>query len=227
MCPSCKALAVLWFALLAMPISAEQASPPDDIVKFLYPEHFGVPTSIRLQGLAWTEAVTRLREARRSARGTRAQEVAYLLAMLNADYPRSRDFLIKVSAGCGNGHLNEYDCDEDTLQMLQNLFNRGHHEVLAALLHAAKDSDGAGSEALGAFYPQVIAEHPDLFVKVLRSLPGQERESVCWLAGSGDGGGVARGDVQRMRRGLSVIHDDVAAACLRKIEKTAQELEVK
>jgi hypothetical protein len=98
------------------------------------------------------------------------------------------------------------------------LYERGHHEVLGALLAAGFRSDGALSEMLGDFYGEVLTKSPSRFIAEVRRLDAPTQKEVCWLAGSGDGGGMA-GDLDRARRGLKRIGDEVALRCLREVEE--------
>ena len=199
-----------------------QLKPADELVERL---REGDPP--RVMGLGPGEkfaAVSQLQAARAGATGRRLQQVAFLLAALGADYEKNRDYLLAGLRGCS---LRDYsDCDEETAGFLVRLYQQGHHEVLQALMIAGMNSDGALSEMLGPFYGDVLFKDPSGFIAGLRQLDGPHQKRVCHLASSGDDGGLAPEALQKARRRLKRIADDVALQCLQEIEASERESEI-
>jgi hypothetical protein len=164
------------------------------------------------------DAAKRLKEARRTAYGSHAQQIAFLLAVLNVDYPRDRDYLLWALRGCDVPEIRN-GCDELTGSYLVDLFQHGHREILAPLLNAAiKDYNAAGSEILGGFFSELVASSPEEFLDGVRSFPVPTQKKMCYFAGLGDGGGMGPSDLKELRARLGAMHDEVAQRCLLQIE---------
>jgi len=192
----------------------------NDVVQKLMPD--GTPPRIiRLSAAERTTAVKELEQAQRRATGMRSQDIAFLLAALDSDYPRNRAYLVAVLRGCDSRRINN-NCDEHTAELLIRLDELGHHDVLQPLLAAGVHSDAAVSELLGTFYGRVLLEHTTEFLDAIRPFSASEQKTICYLAGSADGAGMASKDVSRARHDLKRIGDSVALRCLRQVE-TANE----
>jgi hypothetical protein len=203
---------------MCCPSQAPQ-QPVQDIVQKLLPQPYNT-ASLKLPKPSEREdAIKQLKKAQRTAYEARAQQIAFLLAVLDVDYQRNRDYLIWVLKGCDVPEIKN-GCDEMTGGYLVFLLQQGHREILAPLLDASvKDYNAAGSESLGAFFSQLVARSPDEFLDAVRSFPPSTQKKICSFAGSGDGGGMEPSDLKRVRAHLGGMHDDeVARRCLLQIE---------
>lgn len=164
------------------------------------------------------DVIKQLKEAQRTAHGPRAQKIAFLLAVLNVDYDRNRDYLLWVLRGCDVPEIKN-GCDDMTGEYLIYLLRHGHREILAPLLDAAiEDYNAAGSEGLGGFFSEFVAASPAEFLDAVRSFPAATQRKMCSFAGSGDGGGMRPSDLRKVQASLGAMHDEVARRCLLQIE---------
>lgn len=207
---SWSVVAVLVFLLLS-----SQAGGSEDIVTKLMPKGNG-SGAIQLRGITKASAVKQLSAAQRGAAGKRAQAIAFLLAALDVEYSKNRDFLTASLRQCQS--TEHADCDEDTAELLIRLYKLGHSDVLQPLVAAGVHSDGAMSELLGVFYGSVLKNHAGQFVQAAKRLSPSEQESVCELAASGDGGGIDPKVGSQIRRSLHAIGGTVAVRCLREFD---------
>src|ERR1700682_1607043 len=77
----------------------KQKAAQEDIVAKLMPE--GVPPRVfKLTQDEQTQAVQRLEVEQRQATGKRAQQIAFLMAALGAEYKSNRDYLIQTLHEC-------------------------------------------------------------------------------------------------------------------------------
>jgi len=189
-----------------------------DIVKTLLPN--GNPQELVMPKPSERERVIRqLRAARADAQGVYAQQAAFLLAALGADYERSRDYLLWVLKGCDFPDIRR-GCDDMTGEYLIYLCEHGHHEFLGPMLISSIDDyNAAGSEGLGSFFSTFVAKSPNDFLDAVRSFPASTQIKMCTFAGFGDGGGMAPEDLRKVRSQLGRMNDEVARRCLRQIEK--------
>jgi hypothetical protein len=200
--------------------SVSQTAPKSaqDIVEKLLPEgnisRLEVPKVSERQ-----DAIKQLQEAKRTARGERVQQIAFLLGVLNVDYSRNRDYLLWVLRGCDVPEIKN-GCNDMTGEYLVYLFRHGHPEILAPLLDASvKSYNAAGAEGLGAFFAELIAKSPNKFLDAVRSFQILTQKKMCYFAGSGDGGGMAPSDLKKVRERLSAMNDEVARRCLYQVEQ--------
>jgi hypothetical protein len=189
-----------------------------DVVERLMPD--GLPSRLVLpKPAARDAAVHELKKAQATARGTHAQRVAFLLAALEIDYARNRDYLLWVLSGCQAEEIKR-GCDDLTPEYLTDLYGRGHPEILAPLLKRGLNSySAAGSEFLGDFAATVVAKAPSEFIDAIRTFPAATQSKICYFAGTSDGGGMAPSDLDQARKRLSQLSDPIARHCLREIER--------
>jgi hypothetical protein len=163
--------------------------------------------------------IHQLRAAQATAQGVRAQEVAFLLAVLGADYERNRDYLLWVMKGCEVSEI-KHGCNDMTGDYLISLYEHGHPEILAPLLSSSvKDYNAAGSEGLGGFFSELVAKSPNDFLDAVRSFPASTQRKMCYFAGLADGSGMAPADLRKVRKQLGTMNDEIARRCLRQIEQ--------
>ena len=209
------AITILLFSF-CFPSQAAQ-KPPADIVQKLLPNPNNPSSVVLPKPAERADDIKLLKEAQRDASGFRAQQLSFVLAALNVDYERNRDYLIWVLRGCDVPEIKN-GCDENTGQYLVYLLH-GHRDVLAPLLDAAtKDYNAVASEGLGSFFAGFAANSPDDFLAAVRSFPVAGQKRACSFAGSGDGGGMALEDLKKVRAHWGTMNDEVAQRCLRAIE---------
>src|SRR5690242_15605031 len=204
----CRSIVAILVLLLFI---TPQAGGSEDIVTILMPKRNG-SGAIQLRGMTKASAVKQLSAAQRGAAGRRAQAIAFLLAALDVEYSKNRDFLTASLRQCQS--TEHADCDEDTAELLIRLYERGHSDVLQPLVAAGVHSDGAMSELLGVFYGSVLKNHAGQFLQAARRLSPSGQKSVCKLAASGDGGGIDSKDGSQIRRSLRAVGGTVAVRCL-------------
>jgi len=213
--------AVMRFSLLfiGVPflIAVAAAQDANDLVAKLIPDHNPLHV-VKLSSADRSRAIEQLKEAQKHSSGTQSQQLAFLLAALDSDYVKNRDYLIHVLHGCSTPAV-KWDCDQNTGDFLIALYQRGHKEVLKPLMLDGKDSyNSMLAELLGDFYANVIAEHPTEFLDTIRPLSPKAQKRLCSLAGAGDGSGMAPKNLRQVRRELRSLGDDVALTCLRSVE---------
>ena len=214
-----SALLILFSASLFSASLAAQGVPgaQGDIVRELMPND-APPQALRLTPAEKGQAVKRLEAAQKQATGKRAQEIAFLLATLGSNYSKNRDYLVRALHGCYHATAKS-NCDEETSEFLEALYKSGHDELLPALLAAWVTDQAALLELLGGFYSNVLTEKPAQFLDSIQSFPMATQKSICALAGSTDGSGMAPETLQQARKQLKAIGSAVALRCLRQVEK--------
>ena len=213
---------VVAIVLILFSMSAFCQNPPQpsdgDVIERLMPD--GNPRKIIIPKPADQEsAVRQLRKIRTQEQGSRAQQAAFLLAVLNVDYEKNRDYLLWVLRGCKVPSVTR-GCDEMTPEYLAYLSNHGHEEILTPLMRDGVDSySAAGSESFGSFLSEVVTDEPDRFLDALLPLPAPTQKRVCLAAGESDGSGMSPADLKRVNNRLGAMTDPVARRCLSEIEK--------
>jgi hypothetical protein len=120
---------VLFLLSLCFPSQAAQ-NPPGDIVQKLLPSPNNPSSVVLPKPSERANDIKLLKDARREASGFRAQQLPFLLAVLNVDYERNRDYLLWVLRGCDVPEIKN-GCDENTGEYLLYLLQHGHPEILA------------------------------------------------------------------------------------------------
>jgi hypothetical protein len=200
---------------------AQRAPEKPDIIERLMPG--GVPTRLRLPTEAdRPRAIQRLKVVQAESSGKRAQQAAFLLAVLRSDYAANRHYLLVSLRGCIA--TPPRDCDEDTAAFVAALYRRGDHSLLPQLMKIGPSSDGALSEFLGNFYADVLVGQPQSFVTALRPFAPLAQRSICDVAGGRDGGGMSPKELQSLHRQLNHIGGNTAERCLAAVEHTNDEI---
>jgi hypothetical protein len=157
-----------------------------------------------------------------TAAGERARDIAYALAVSNADYPRNRDYLIRLLGDClarPKGSPEENGCDYELAVDITNLYWRGDKTLLPPLL-AVADRRGDVLGSIGTFYADLLDRQPDAALGGLRALDSKRQKVVCELAGED----LRTGSIQmkRVQKSLFVLPgDEVASRCLKVAEDAA------
>jgi hypothetical protein len=178
-------LIVLWLiVVVAIACVAQEVQEPAnatvDTVSSMMPN--GVPTEIVMpKGLEKASSIRKLKAEQAKATGTRAQQIAFLLAILGSEYEKNCSFLVRALKGC-DSRLS-HDCGWNTAAFVIGLFQRGDKKLLKPLLELGIKSDGALSEILGDFYADTLVQETSEFLDDIRSLPMPIRRKVYFLAG--------------------------------------------
>jgi hypothetical protein len=214
--------AVIGIILLATAAAAPGQSPNptaksnQSIVKRLMPNggvHPLLLPSLEQKG----HVVRQLQRMQNDVSHPDAQQVAFLLAVLDVNYVQNRDYLVWVLKGCNVPEVT-HGCDDMTGEFLAYLYDHGHSEVLTPLMKYGNSYNAAGSEFVGTFLSETVAKSPDNFLDAVRSFPVPTQKKICYFAGLADGGGMAPANLRLVRKVLAARPDDVTARCLREIE---------
>ncbi|MGD0294068.1 MAG: hypothetical protein ABSB30_09455 [Terracidiphilus sp.] len=203
----------------AFPLLAQsgQGKPQEDIVKKLMPNG-GWPTNLPVKPVQRDSIIKKLKVAQGTARAQRAQQVAFLLAALDVEYDKNRDYLFHVLSGCNYPEIR-YACDESTGYYLIQLYEHGHQEILAPLLKTSIGSySAAGSEALGEYFGELVLKSPEKFLEAVSTFPVPTQKKACGFAGGTDGGGLGAEGLAQTQKKLRTIGSEVALRCLKEIE---------
>lgn len=220
-CPMLCAIALTVAFAFAIPLDTRaksgQRGSQHDLIAQILPDGT-VPKDLKVMPDHRGRVIKELKRAQATAQGQRAQQVAFILATLNVDYVKNRDYLFHVLSGCNYPEIR-YDCDDMTGEYLIYLYRHGHTEILAPLLKTSIGSyNAAGSEGLGADFGEMIQKSPESFLQAVSTLPLATQKQVCSFAGSGDGGGLGAKGLSQARRNLHRIGGEVALRCLTQIE---------
>jgi hypothetical protein len=203
----------------AFPLLAQsgQGKPQQDIVEKLMPNG-GWPTDLPVKPAQRDSIIKKLKVAQGTARAQRAQKVAFLLAALNVEYDRNRDYLFHVLSGCNYPEIR-YNCDESTGYYLIQLYEHGHQGILAPLLKTSLGScHAAGAEGLGGYFGDLVLKSPEKFLEAVNTFPVPTQKKICGFAGESDGGGLGAEGLAQARKKLRAIGSEVALRCLKEIE---------
>lgn len=204
----------------------QSAQPPTpgqrDIVRVLAPPGMAL-RKVPAGDVPKEQAIQELNAEKKQASGKRLEKIAYLLAVLGADYQQNRDYLLSVFRDC-TAARNNAGCSEDTGAYLVNLYRRGHHELLSPLLDGAKSRQASLDELLGSFYSELISQVPSVFIKGIQQRPAGEQKNLCYMAGAGDGSGMPIKNLTKTRKALRALPGEVARQCLQQVEEANKRL---
>ncbi len=212
---------VLAALCLAVPVLVgAQQNQTADIVSRLLPSPSNPHKTENVKPSDRDAVVKQLRAAQAHATGERLQQTAFLLALLNSDYEKNRDYLTHTLRGCATETIR-YGCDTNTGAFLMVLFERGHEDALQPLMLYGTNSYNAElAEMVGDFLATTLSTHSVDFLNTLRNFPPRTQTKVCGFAGAGDGSGMAPTDLQRVRKILKRHGEPVALRCLNAVEKS-------
>ncbi|HMD76143.1 MAG TPA: hypothetical protein VKG86_02085 [Terracidiphilus sp.] len=210
-------IAVVLISALSVLAQSGQAKSQQDIVEKLMPNG-GWPMDLPVKPSQRDSIIKKLKVAQGTARAQRAQQVAFLLAALDVEYDRNRDYLFHVLSGCNYPEIR-YDCDESTGYYLIQLYEHSHEEILAPLLKTSIGNySAAGSEMLGAYFGDLVEKSPEKFLEAVITFPAPTQKKACRFAGGTDGAGLGAEGLAQARKKLRAIGGEVALRCLREIE---------
>lgn len=211
-------LAVLCLSITVL-VSGQQNQTTDIVSRFL-PSPSNPHKTENVKPADRDAVVKQLRAAQAHATGERLQQTAFLLALLNSDYEKNRDYLTYTLRGCTSDPIRS-GCNVDTGEFLMVLFERGHKDALEPLmLYGTNSYNAALAEMVGDFLAAALSRHSPDFLSTLRKFPPRTQTRVCGFAGATDGSGMAFSDLQRLRKILNKQGDAVALRCLRAVEKS-------
>jgi hypothetical protein len=158
-----------------------------------------------------------------TAAGERARDIAYALAVSNADYQRNRDYLIRLLGDClarAKGSPEENGCDYELTDDVINLYWRGDKTLLQPLLDLAHWHDKDVADDIGTFYGDLLDRQPDVVLSSLRTMDAEHQNRVCEFAGEDDFW-LDSPQMQRVHKSLTAAGDEVAIRCLQVAEAAA------
>jgi len=218
-----SALAIVLISAPTIPAQSDRGKSQQDIVETLLPNG-AIPKSLSVKPDERAAIIKKLKLAQVTAHAQRAQQVAFLLAALDAEYDHNRDYLLHVLSGCNYPEIR-YDCDDMTGFYLIYLYEHGHPEILAPLLKTSIGTgpgvgsySAAGSEGLGSYFAEQVQKAPERFLGAVSTFPVPTQKKACAFAGSSDGGGLGPKGLAQARRKLRGIGTEVALRCLKEIE---------
>jgi len=118
-----------------------------------------------------------LRREQPSSSGERARDIAYALAVFDAEYQQNRDFLLgRLNACIARPKESPEDevCDGTLLDYVTNLYWRGDSTLLQPLLQLA-DSRKDVIHEIGSFYADLLDRHTATTVDELGKLAQESR----------------------------------------------------
>ncbi len=116
--------------------------------------------------------------------------VVTILAQPSLAEGYTRASAIRSLRAC-NGERVKTECSEDAANYLMGKFYRGDQALLPLLIRTGLRADGALATDLADFYADLLSTRPELFLEQLRGFSPSDQGQLAWLAGTGDGGGLA------------------------------------
>lgn len=180
---------------------------PEGLVSYLLPDNLAYPD--RLKDVSREEAVAALTAAQSSARGPKADAIAYLLVIAGVDADANRSRLTESLRACTRDSEN---CDDRIISYLGNLFGRGDQSVLEPLLDASKVTDPAITEVLGLTYQDMVSSSARVVMTAISRRPGKEQRHLCHMIATGDGSGLPDESTANITSSLEEIARGVGPA---------------
>jgi hypothetical protein len=97
------------------------------------------------------------------------------------------------------------NCDESVVGLAAARYWRGDAFLLPLLLDVARNSDGALSEGLGDFFSALLCKKTNVFLNEVAKRPRNQWRKLTFLATTADGGGMGCGNLNGLRKKLTVI----------------------
>jgi len=169
--------------------------------------------------------IANLRREQPSSSGGRARDIAYALAVFNAEYRQNREFLLKRLNTCIDRPKDSPEdevCDGTLLDYVTNLYWRGDSTLLQPLLQLA-DSRKDVIHEIGRFYADLLDRHAATTVDGLSKLAPEKQRTICRLAGE-DEYSIDEPKLERVTEHLHAIRNETANQCLGLAEKAANDV---
>jgi hypothetical protein len=157
--------------------------------------------------------------------GERCRDIAYALAVFDAEYQQNRDFLLHELNTClaRPKESSEDDvCDATLLDYVTNLYWRGDTTLLKPLLQLA-DSRKDVIHGIGRFYADLLDRHPATTVEELSKLGQDKQRLICQLAGE-DEYSLDEPKLERVVQRLHAIGNETANDCLQVASTAANDV---
>lgn len=125
-----------------------------------------------------------LQKEQPNALNGRQRDIAYVLAVLNVNYEKNRDYLLSTLNSClGRPRESPEDdvCDGDLLKFVTNLYWRGDDSLLYPLLQIA-DRRRDVLDDLDIFYADLLRGRGSATLTAIGQLPVDKQLIVCGLA---------------------------------------------
>ncbi len=166
-----------------------------------------------------------LRREQPSSSGERARDVAYALAVFDAEYQQNRDYLLETLNAClarPKESPEDDVCNGRLLDYVTNLYWRGDSTLLQPLLQLA-DPRRDVIDDVGRFYADLLDRHTAATVDGLRKLDPEKQRVICKLAGE-DEYSLDEPKLERVTERLHAVGDETANQCLRVAEQAANDV---
>ena len=125
-----------------------------------------------------------LKREQSSSSGQRSRDIAYALAVFNAEYQQNRDFLLEELHTClarPKESPEDDVCDSDLLSFVTNLYWRGDTALLPTLIQIAESRRDVIGE-IGTFYADLLDRRGVIVLNAMGVLPDDKQQLVCKLA---------------------------------------------
>jgi hypothetical protein len=169
--------------------------------------------------------IASLRREQPKSSGGRARDIAYALAVFDAEYQQNRDSLLDQLNVClarPRESLEDDVCDGRVLDYVTNLYWRGDSTLLQPLLRLA-DSRKDVIHEIGRFYADLLDRRTETIVDGLSELVPEKQMVICQLAGE-DEFSIDEPKLERVTERLRAIGNETAKQCLRVAEKAANDV---
>jgi len=158
--------------------------------------------------------IASLRREQPTSSGERARDIAYALAVFDAEYQQNRDFLLERLNGCiarAKDSPEDEVCDGTLLDYVTNLYWRGDNTLLQPLLQLA-DSRKDVIVDIGRFYADLLDRRGVIVLNAMAILPDEKQQLICKLAD--DDLGTNSPERERITAFLHGARDRAASQCL-------------
>jgi hypothetical protein len=169
--------------------------------------------------------VASLRREQPSSSGERANDIAYALAVFDAEYHQNRDFLLgRLNACLARPKESPEDemCDGRLLDYVTNLYWRGDSTLLQPLLQLA-DSRKDVIHEIGRFYADLLDRDTATTIDELKKFVQDKQTLICQLAGE-DEYSLDEPKLERVTQRLHAIGSEAANQCLQVAETAANDV---
>lgn len=162
-----------------------------------------------------------LQKEQPNASPERLRDISYVLAVLNVEYHKNRDYLLSTLQSCfvkSNQFSEDDSCDADLVKFVTNLYWRGDSALLEPLLQLQiPDSRPDLSGPIGSFYGDLLHARGGVLLSAMKELPAEKQQLVCRLAKSDSSLNVS--EWERIEAFLQAAKQAAAVRCLSALRK--------
>ncbi|HEV2732508.1 MAG TPA: hypothetical protein VGV15_20955 [Terriglobales bacterium] len=129
-----------------------------------------------------------LQKEQLNASPERERDIAYMLAVLNVEYQKNRDYLLSSLNKCLSRPKESPEddvCDGDLLSFVSNLYWRGDSALLAPLLQIAESRRDVIGD-IGTLYADLLDRRGVIVLSAMGALSDDKQHLVCKLANVDD-----------------------------------------